>query len=492
MVRARRLLVGSVAGLLGIAAVAAPALADGDAAADPPTTVATTVVEPTTSVAPATTSPPATEAPDPTTAPPETAVPDTTPPDAAAIAPDSSIGAASADEPAGDQATSGAAPGSPKPPIARRTAVNPGTGTTTTGQPISVVITTPLDGEVFPIGSEVEVTGRVSIGLLGAGISVAYVVDQSGSTSGTGGTGCGDQNGDGSSDEIIDCELLGVSTLNGQFVGKPGVDAGLISFDSTATIQVGFTSPSDPAISTALASLTPTGGTNFDDALAKTVDLFATAPPDNAKITYFFSDGAASVDDGPGSPLSMAVAAGIIINTFSVGDGAAGCGTGSPLLAIADATGGKCIEVTDPSQLSAVINDLRPAGLDKVEVSLDGGPPVEATVDALGFFNAKVTSVKAGPNKILVTAVMDDGTRVSADVTVYGGEAPPPDFHHLHGVGGPNLVSYHTTTYGTLPVTGADSTNVALLGAILALMGLVMVVTSRRLTLLRTGRNAGA
>jgi hypothetical protein len=300
-------------------------------------------------------------------------------------------------------------------------AANPGTGTTTDTLPVSVTISSPLDGATYPLGATVDVTGQVSIGSLSTAVNVTYVVDQSGSTSGDGGP-CGDANNDGSPDEIIDCEIVGVQTLNNQLVGKPGVNVGLVPFSSGGSIAVPFTTPADPAVNAALTALVPTGGTNFDDALAKTVELNATAPVGNRKVVYFFSDGDSSLSTGAGSALDAAVAAGLLVNTFSVGEGAAPCEVGESIQEIATATGGDCIEVTDPSQLSTVLEGHQTTGLERDDVSIGGGAPVAATVDALGFFSATVSPVAAGANSVVATAVIDDGTQVSADITVYGPE----------------------------------------------------------------------
>lgn len=302
-------------------------------------------------------------------------------------------------------------------------AANPGTGTTTDSLPVTVTITSPTDGTELPVGSSVDVTGQVAIGTTGATVNVAYVVDQSGSTSSVGGA-CGDLNNDGYADEIIDCEILGVQTLNNQLVGKPGVQVGLVPFSSTASIAVPFTSPGDPAVNAALTSLVPGGGTDFDAALTQTVSLYTSASADSRKVAFLFTDGESSLSTGPGSPLADAVAAGIQVNTFAIGEGAAPCEAGQPIQQIADDTGGTCTNVTDPAQLAAVLEGLVPAGLERVEVSIGAGAPVLATVDALGFFSATVSPVVAGPNPIVATAFIDDGTQVSADVTVFG-PVPP-------------------------------------------------------------------
>ena len=93
-----------------------------------------------------------------------------------------------------------------------------------TEQQVTITITSPIDGSTVPVGEPVEVTGVVTIGVLGTGVSVVYVVDTSGSTddpagdcNGDGVEDAGDDfNGDGSPGEIIDCEIAGVQELEQQ------------------------------------------------------------------------------------------------------------------------------------------------------------------------------------------------------------------------------------------------------------------------------------
>lgn len=505
----RLLLLGVVTAMLGV--WAQPAFAD-TATTDPPTATSSTVesesspesAPPATSDAPSTETsaddaasgtPSSADAPtsdtDATTDVPDTTVPaDDAPVDGVAssalVTDDAPVAPLAADAPS---ATTNIAP----PLQSART----GTGTSTKGQEIKVVINTPADGALVPVGSSVDVTGRVTIGLLGTGISVAFVVDTSGSTSSAGGPAgsCGDMNSDGQSDQIIDCEIAGVGVLNGEFVGIPAVQAGLVSFNSTAIINKGLTSPSDPTLIAAIGALDSGGNTNFNDALTKTVTMLGAAPSGNQKLAYFFSDGFPNSgwSTGPGSPLASAVAAGIVINTFSVGTSAAGCGPSSPLFTIADATGGECIEVDDPSTLDDVVKDLKPAGIDRVEVSLNGGPPVVATLDALGFFTATVSSVTLGVNGIVVNAFTDDNVVVPADTFVVGTTVPSEVLGEttttlpttvLPVVAGVQAVPVSTAVTSTSPglaYTGSSSWLILLIGTSLFLGGFVLLGSRRRL-----------
>ena len=94
------------------------------------------------------------------------------------------------------------------------------------GTSISVDITAPSDGavKVFPPGNiELEGTAEVGQGVPVPNTGFLYVIDGSGSTVDSAGGDCGpDQNpGDpeAAQDEIIDCEIAAVITLNNEVTG---------------------------------------------------------------------------------------------------------------------------------------------------------------------------------------------------------------------------------------------------------------------------------
>jgi LPXTG-motif cell wall-anchored protein len=448
MKQLRVIVVALIAGLLMFGFVA-PANADGssgDPAATPESTTTTTVAVPETT-------PPDTTATDATT--------ETTEPEAVAEE-------APAEEPAEeavveDDVTAPSVKSTGQ--TRRRPAANPGTGTTAGGQQVTIIIDEPVNGSQVNEGDSVVVRGRVAIGTLGASVDIVYTLDTSGSTSGD----AGDCTGDGVSDTILQCTQAGAIAINNQLVGLTGVQVGVVEFNSGGSIVQGLTNPADPAVNNAINGLVSGGGTNFDAALTSTVDLFNTSASGNRRVNYFLSDGVGTLTEGPGTPLQAAIDAGIVVNTFSLGIGAAPCEPGSPLQIIADSTGGVCTEVTDVSQILAVVDTLRPAGIDRVEVSINGGPPVVATLDLLGNFEATVGSVVLGENSIVATVFTDDGTSVSADVVVQAGEVEPED-----GVGGVRSQA------GTLPVTGSDSLPMAVTGALLLLVGAALVLVARK------------
>ena len=93
--------------------------------------------------------------------------------------------------------------------------------------------------------------------------------------------------------------------------------------------------------------------TNYDAALTNMNAAFASQGAGDVNTGFFLSDGIPTTfTTGAGSPLQAAVAAGTKILTFGIGGGAPNsCDPGAPLRTIADATGGTCTEVADPSDL---------------------------------------------------------------------------------------------------------------------------------------------
>ena len=335
---------------------------------------------------------------------------------------------------------------------------NPDTGNTSTGQTLTIEIAAPVDGSRVNVPSgAITAAGTVAIGPLSDSGNVIYVVDVSGSTQSPIGHDCnGDGtvdgfdnvNGDGTTGDTLDCEAAGVIALNASLAGSPGAEAGLILFGSSAAIadvspatgQQNLISPlsadangnGQADIADVAGSLRFTGqalqftaksvgtGTNFDAALYAVASAFASRAGEY-NIAFFLSDGQAPLNTAPGSPLARVVAAGIKVNTYSVGGASTGCGATASLRRIADATGGLCTEVSDPSRLSSVL--VTPATISKVEVSLNGGAPQRANL-AGSEWDLPLTIQGGIWNTITATVTASDGTTATADVNVYGNRAP--------------------------------------------------------------------
>lgn len=324
-------------------------------------------------------------------------------------------------------------------------AANPGSATTSSGQTLNIQIDSPVDGATVAAGP-LSVSGRVSIGDLTADASVLYVMDNSLSLqsprnldcNGDGVVNAGDDlTGEGRIGDVLDCEVSGVIALNNSLSAVVGLEAGLISFAGAAVQRdVNFQLAGVQAftavnadndsngvgdIEQAVRGLPYNSGTNFNVALAAMNTAFATRPAGELHVAFFLSDGAGSLSTGPATPLGMAAAAGTRVFTYSVGAGATGCNVGAGLRTIADQTGGTCTVVTNPALLSGTLAGSTPAGIDRVEVSVDGINPVTATLDALGNFRADTTLVGAGTHSIAATVTATDATMATADISVNAG-----------------------------------------------------------------------
>ncbi len=308
-------------------------------------------------------------------------------------------------------------------------------------------ITFPTEGSTVDQGP-LTVRGSLSGG--SADVSVVYVVDVSGSTSQSGYDCTGDDavderddlNGNGSQGEILDCEIAGVVSLNTQLAaiagGQGSVAVGLVPFGTSAVqADVGgqdgsqsFVSPVDDKterdrtadIVQAVASMTPGQvalfepksvgtSTNFSPALDVALDaLEARTGP---KYVFMLSDGFGTLAE---STIDRVAATAVEVRTFAVGTGSDRCAAGGGLSRIAAASGATCTYTEDPSNLSSAIN-ATPPGIERVAVSLDGGAPVDATIDPLGNFAAHVFVGSFGRHAATVTVYADDGTSASSRVS---------------------------------------------------------------------------
>lgn len=344
-------------------------------------------------------------------------------------------------------------------------AVNPNSTTIpSTGQSLDIEITSPSDGATVPAGDSVTVEGLVGIGGLSANANVLYVTDVSGSTEFNSGLDCDgsgdstgdDFNNDGLAGSTLDCEISGVLALNDSLSALTGVDGGVVPFGSSAAIadvdpatgQQNFTTPLDvdnnangiPDLEEVLRSLdvgvvdlfsvfSVGGGTSFNAALSSMSTAFAGQPAGENNVAFFLSDGVGSLSTGAGTALQEAVDAGTIVNTYAVGSSVTTqCNLGQQLRTIADATGGTCTVVANPADLAAALGGTAPAGIDRVEVSIDGGTPITASLNALGNFSVTIPgSAITGPSHMIAATVFatdSDGTSVTADITIH---VPQPE-----------------------------------------------------------------
>ena len=303
------------------------------------------------------------------------------------------------------------------------------TGMSPNGQ-VAITIDQPQRATIVAPGAPVIVTGTASGGSAGGTVAtnVVYVIDVSGSTNGFGGA-CGDPNGDGSADTILDCEIAGLTALNTS-LGTANVDVSLVSFSSSAkthdmspvpATQV-TTQPSTDVdgngtsdVVDVLQSQRSGGSTNYDSALAQLQGLLVAG---EQNVVIFLSDGdPTDFTTGPGSPLQAVADAGAIVLTFALGSGTSGCAAGAPLRDIADTTGGTCTEVGDPSGLSDALADVNLTGVDRVEIEVNGIVGI-ASVEASGRFSFVIQPELLRPGRNDIIARAHGADEVEGDVAV--------------------------------------------------------------------------
>jgi hypothetical protein len=203
-------------------------------------------------------------------------------------------------------------------------------------------------------------------------------------------------------------------------------------------------------------------------------------------IVFFFSDGVHYfdfgrsgldvnfVDLGPDGVLALEslAAKGVQIFSFSVGDvfddqqfevipldaeiAASGCGPGTVMQAMADATGGTCTEVDDPADATAVLGGIQFGTIDFVGLNVNG-------------FTFEITDIdEAGNWSFLIPAgVLQEGVNpIQAFVFADGGATFAEDFTHVITLDDDLVVVQDFDDEddddfddddGDLPVTGADN-----------------------------------
>jgi hypothetical protein len=293
------------------------------------------------------------------------------------------------------------------------------------GTSISVDITAPSDGavKVFPPGNiDLEGTAAVGEGVPVPNTGFVYVVDGSGSAASPAGGDCGPEQNPGDpetvEDEIIDCEIAAVITLNDAVTGlgtvgqvamtlfagasvtadatpaggddpiiAPGADAdtnGTRDVDEVLhSIRIAEFSGEDSGFWQFTVKPTPDIiGTDFADAAAAACTLAGSLTTPTKQV-IFLSDGVANAGADVTTVLPCG---GVVFQTFAVG-AASSCagdpnGLGS-LQEIADLTGGSCFEIEDPSDLpDSIVPSVIQSRLVSLELSVDGGAFVDISASS--------------------------------------------------------------------------------------------------------------
>lgn len=345
--------------------------------------------------------------------------------------------------------------------IAANTSIFPATITgnatvRSTGDSFSLSFTIPS----LTSNNRIRLTGFISRSTSNSNIfNIAYVMDLSGSTSSqfNGEVTVGDENGDGTSNTILDGEIAGFVSLNQSLIdlGIAGnTRVGLIGFATNAAIA-----DVQPAagiqISTAPnADLNANGifdivevlrstregeigrfspqnvglGTNFTGALDSTINFFETLGATGANNRVFFlSDGQPNNNDFTDSSSILRDPNGISAQITAVGLGSGASAESLDLLDDGTANNSAPISL-DPSSLRANLQQsgIEPANIERVEILLNGIVIQTITPDRLvpsplGLqFETSIPGLQIGAEGIEVRVVLsdEDATTVTAQKDV--------------------------------------------------------------------------
>lgn len=254
------------------------------------------------------------------------------------------------------------------------------TDTLPAGTSISVDNTSPVDGDQYlvPLGDTTATitdtgTAQVGGGAVPKDTSIVYVIDVSGSTNSSAGVDC---DGDNIIDRRLRCEQVGALAVNTAAADPLSIvhDQAVVAFAAGANVRQPLTTNS-AAVANAINSLSPGGATNYQAGVNAAQAALASSTQPN-RIVIFLSDGqpttgnlAAAPNFGPNT----------VVRAFAIGSpGVVSCSgpAGQDLNAVAakGGAGSGCQQVSDPSQLGALVTQAVGSSLDSVEISVGGGP----------------------------------------------------------------------------------------------------------------------
>ncbi len=272
-------------------------------------------------------------------------------------------------------------------------AVNPNSTTLPNGGELTSEIQDPADEAEFKVPAasgpggtiDVPIDGEVSVGQGVPDIGLIYVLDVSASTvqnACLGGT-------------ILDCEVSAIVTYQSQPNITSVKEMGLVIFaDGSAAADMPGLLTTDPnnVITVAQSAFSDAGGgpagvnqftpisigsswTDFSQAMERIISVLGASTSGNNRV-FFFSDGFGNREDATGGfagQLADLAATGAQVDTFAVGPNV-DCVSGAvgTLHEIADATGGKCFPVPDPSLLAESLPDLLSTTLENAQYQING------------------------------------------------------------------------------------------------------------------------
>lgn len=277
----------------------------------------------------------------------------------------------------------------------------------------------------------------------------------------------GDLNNDGSSDERIDAAILGLQNLAGQIGGGSNVDVSLVAFakdsavldlspapgqqvwlnDLTTDVDLNGTPDFDEVVTSFDTGGLPVQnvgkftthnwepGTDYTEALIRAQEALALQPAGETNIIYFISDGLPNQNDiqptfnQPGGITEQLAAQGVTINAIGIESMqfTGICDPGSPMLYIADETGGICLAVEDPNDISETIGNAGATDIEKIELCVNGNLVAAIAGPGIDDGECKMLSLPdtdifgdmtLGPNLIEGKVYALDGTVVTSSKMV--------------------------------------------------------------------------
>lgn len=288
------------------------------------------------------------------------------------------------------------------------------------GASLAVSIDNPVTSTEFIVphtatSIDVAFTGTASVGEGDPDATFVYVIDRSGSTTGSGGA-CG---------TILACEKSFFIALNNAVILDGSTDeVGIVSYADTATTNLGLVPPEDAAVNTTITGLAAGGLTNCAAGLQAAVTL-ANGSSNGSKFIVFASDGLCNT----GSNVTSVNAVGIRVDSIAIGT-SSNCtsngGTGT-LTQVAQ-NGGTCTHVVDPNNLPDIIQNLIGSTLESLEIEVDGGgqqpignadiaPDLPQPGAVNVAYTTTVASLDPDDHTVCVTANGSDVTGGVGDVT---------------------------------------------------------------------------
>ena len=209
-----------------------------------------------------------------------------------------------------------------------------------------------------------------------------------------------------------DYRVKGSVALVQSLPAKSDIQVGVVDVDGNAELIQPLTSNRRRVVA-ALQSLDRHGTTDLAAGIRAALGGFGRdARPGSSRVMLLFTDGKSN-EKRARAAMDEARASGVAIHTLLLGKDSKGT---KILRAIAEGTGGSFLRVTNPSRLPEAFLNLKTTGVERVTLSVNGGPPIDAPL-AGGTFTARVPVVP-GTNRIVATATSLEGEQRQATTEV--------------------------------------------------------------------------